>query len=419
MNILKNGRDEGEIMVNFTRRWFFPCIVGLDHLMVFLKAWLDILGSQLDVRLVAGCSKAAWRKITLWQLRVLGYYYDTITMVSLLGGLIVNILEGPGATSASGSTDSALDAKNINDEHDQFNPMMSVKLELSSQCTRKILFRMARLRNVLLGPTSSNKDEGSIIFSQRKVVLDAACVNMSRKFPLDSFRHQKFFEKIDPQSISAQCFSRSSWLMAAASSGSPCCSLRGHQMSWKPVNDMMLGQQRGNNVCPFRGRGPGHLQVQRVLKLQHGRVSLGRIDLGLLFGVSENLKKFNLILFHPSSVVGVVFFHHAGNKMALLKRNLGCHPESTFCSLSIPWLTGLRRPTLSQTLFCDAGLFEDAFTLWMKTYTLVPMATGILMQLLVAVLACVGVVRMEWNEWEAGYCSRWKLNREEVVEVAI
>ena len=32
----------------------------------------------------------------------------------------------------------------------------------------------------------------------------------------------------------------------------------------------------------------------------------------------------------------------------------------------------------------------DAFTLWMKTYTLVPMAMGVLMQLLVAVLACVG-----------------------------
>ena len=143
----------------------------------------------------------------------------------------MNILEGPGAASASGCTDSALDAKNINDEHDQFNPMMSVKLELSSQCTRKILFRMARLRNVLLGPTSSYKDEGSIIFSQRKVVLEAACVYMPRKFPLESFRHQKFFEQINPQSISAQCFSRSSWLMAAASSGSPCCSLRGHQMS--------------------------------------------------------------------------------------------------------------------------------------------------------------------------------------------
>jgi len=54
-------------------------------------------------------------------------------------------------------------------------------------------------------------------------------------------------------------------------------------------------------------------------------------------------------------------------------------------------------------LFRDArGLFEDAFTLWMKTYTLVPMAMGVLMQLLVAVLACVGVVRMEWKEWEAG-----------------
>lgn len=57
----------------------------------------------------------------------------------------------------------------------------------------------------------------------------------------------------------------------------------------------------------------------------------------------------------------------------------------------------------NQMLFRDArGLFEDAFTLWMKTYTLVPMAMGVLMQLLVAVLACVGVVRMEWKEWEAG-----------------
>ena len=35
-------------------------------------------------------------------------------------------------------------------------------------------------------------------------------------------------------------------------------------------------------------------------------------------------------------------------------------------------------------------LSEDTFTWWLKTYTLVPMAVGIVMQALVALLACAG-----------------------------
>lgn len=43
-----------------------------------------------------------------------------------------------------------------------------------------------------------------------------------------------------------------------------------------------------------------------------------------------------------------------------------------------------------QAFAIRAVYVQDSFTLWLRTYTLVPMGIGILMQALVALLACAG-----------------------------
>lgn len=212
--ILHNKSWVRVYFLHFTgSRWFFPCIVGLDELMVSLK--FKSLAAHLGITAPRkiGCSMfhgslAENHSLTTTALE----YY---CMVSLVGGLIVNILEGPGAASTNGSADSASDAKNTNDEQ---WPLQYCRWWVrNSSCPPSALWRsrlgwphsvmspsvqhlLTRMGGQWWQPSCSNKGKGA--WRQFAYVR----VNVCRKFPSDSFRHQKFFQKIDSRAFLFSAF---------------------------------------------------------------------------------------------------------------------------------------------------------------------------------------------------------------------